>query len=503
MIPVGQVDNLLADWQSALRWAAGKRIWQNQSAMTRRDVLRCLHALPALSLFGQNRPELSQPRPDTFKVYSESPRLLLRPQRLKLLRRERERRSLRWDQFEALWTGNAQFPELGWAQAMRFQIADDKDAGTRAVAWAVGPADVQRLDDVRQMAIIADWCEPSIAGDDKRQLVAKLVSAASDPRPVKTLAEARAKIFAAVVLTDAQPAAGAKALETVFDGFWSGNFIPSLRTAKSSVPNADAYAMLEILHVVRDNLNFDLRDTFPEWFKQYPLLHMMAHYPAPWPGSDNEFRIPADETIEQAGPDVRKAALSRAAELAMVAYDANAASSQLLQGWVTNDRFLLRGAFGIPYELLWANPYQPGLSYYHVPLALHDEIGGQLFVRSSWEDDAEWVGFFGGELQLFRDGGVTRVDPKEARGPLDIDTAIVFFARASKQFQVPGFAAPKENEAKDNPDVFIVGLDPRRSYHVEIDGEEMVEETADPGGIVYLPAVTPGGVRLGPAPALS
>jgi hypothetical protein len=214
-----------------------------------------------------------------------------------------------------------------------------------------------------------------ISGDDKSQLVAKLQRAAADPRPVKTLLDARARIFAAVALADAQPAAGEKALQTVFDGFWNG-FIASLRNAKSAVSNADAYAMLEILHVVRDNLNFDLRETFPEWFRQYPLLHLLAHYPAPWPAAENEFRIPADETIAKTGPDVRKASLSRAAELAMVAYDANAASSQLLQGWVTNDRFLMRGTYGIAYELLWANPYQPGLSYYHVPLALHDEIGG-------------------------------------------------------------------------------------------------------------------------------
>jgi hypothetical protein len=217
----------------------------------------------------------------------------------------------------------------------------------------------------------------------------------------------------------------------------------------------------------------------------------MAHYPAPWPAAENEFRIPADETIARTGPDVRKAALSRAAELAMVAYDSNVASSQLLQGWVTNDRFLMRGTYGIPYELLWANPYQPGLSYYHVPLALHDEIGGQLFVRSSWEDDASWIGFFGGQLQLFKDGGVTQVDPGTAREPLDIDAAIVFFARASKRFSV---ARPdkKENDAA----VFIVGLDPGHSYHVEVDGEEMTEERADPGGIVYLPAVPEGGVRF-------
>jgi hypothetical protein len=470
--------------------------------MTRREALRYLSALPALRLLGQNRSAQGDgsvvrdsQRPDSFKVYSESPRLLLRPQRLKLLRRERERRSLRWDQFETLWTGHAQFPELGWVQALRFQIADDREAGTRAVAWAVGPADVQRSEDVRQMALIADWCEPLITGDDKNQLSAKLLRVVNDPRPVKTLADARAKVFAAVALTEGQPAAGQKALEAVFEGFWNGTFIASLREAKTSVPNADAYAMLEILHVVRDNLNFDLRDTFPAWFKQYPLLHLMAHYPAPWPGSENEFRIPADETIANAGPDVRKAALSRAAELAMVAYDANAPSSQLLQGWVTNDRFLLRGAFGISYEFLWANPYQPGLSYYHVPLALHDEIGGQLFVRSSWEDDAEWVGFFGGELQLFKDGGVTRVDPKAAREPLDLDVAVVFFARESKQFLVPGSTAKEADAA-----VFMVGLDPRRSYHVEVDGEEMIEETADPGGIIFLPSVPAGGVRLGRAP---
>ena len=41
------------------------------------------------------------------------------------------------------------------------------------------------------------------------------------------------------------------------------------------------------------------------------------------------------------------------------------------------------------------------------------------------------------------------------------------------------------------------------AYHVEIDGEEMIEETADPGGIIYLPSVPPGGVRLGPAPVTS
>jgi hypothetical protein len=460
--------------------------------MTRRDACRFLVGFPALRLLGQSRP-------DSFRTYSDSPRLLLRPQRLKLLRRERERRSLRWDQFETLWTGNAQFPELGWAQALRYQIADDRESGTRAVAWAVGPGD-----DVRQIALIADWCAPLLSSDDRTQIFAKLRREVNDTRAVKTLADARGKIFAALVLSEAQPDASEKALQGVFDGFWSGSFIPSLRNAKASVPNADAYAMLEILHVIRDNLNFDLRDTFPQWFGKYPMLHLMAHYPAPFPGSENEYRIPADETIQKQGPDLRKAVLSRAAELAMVAYDSNAASSQLLQGWVTNDRFLMRGALGIPYEFLWANPYQPGLSYYHVPLALHDEIGGQLFVRSSWEDDAQWIGFFGGQLQLFRDGEIAQIDPQAAQEPLDIETAVIFFARQTRRFLVP---PQKPNDAQvgtEGANVFLVGLEAKRSYHVEIDGEEMVEISADPGGIMYLPDIPGGtGVRLGPAPPIS
>ena len=36
----------------------------------------------------------------------------------------------------------------------------------------------------------------------------------------------------------------------------------------------------------------------------------------------------------------------------------------MLQGWLMHDSFMLKSTFGAPYEFLWANPYQPGLSYY-------------------------------------------------------------------------------------------------------------------------------------------
>lgn len=446
--------------------------------MTRRTALSLLAGSAAGKL-------LAQSRPDGFRVYSEAPRIFLRPARLKLLRRERERQSLRWEQFELLWTGNAPFPELGWAAALRYQIAQEDAAGKTAVSWALSPS----ANDVRQVALICDWCSALIDKPDQTRLFGKLRSVAAGPAP-KTIAQARDMAMAAVVLSENQPDVAEKALRTIFETFWMGSFIPSIREARARVTNADAGPMMELLHVFRDNLNFDLRETFPIWFRDYPLIHLMAHYPAPWPASENEFRIPADREIQNKGPDLTKAVMSRTAELSMVAYDSNSSGTQLLQGFLMNDRFIMRGTFGIPYELMWANPYQPGLSYYHVPLAQHDEIGGQLFVRSTWEDDASWIGFFEGQLQLFSEGTVSAIDPRLAHEPMDIEEATVFFARDAKQFRVPKRAA---DEAVD--DVFVVGLEPKRSYHVEVDGQEMVEEQADPGGIMFLPAL-PGDVQV-------
>ena len=449
--------------------------------MTRRTALSLLAGSVAGKLFAQSRP-------DGYRVYSESPRLFLRPARLKLLRRERERQSLRWEQFDLLWNGNAPFPELGWAAALRYQVAQDDVAGKAAVSWALSPS----ANDVRQVALICDWCARLIDKSDQPRLFGKLRSAASGPPP-KTIAQARDIAMAAVVLSENQPDLAEKSIRAIFETFWLGSFIPSIREARSRVTNADAYPMIELLHIFRDNLNYDLRETLPLWFRDYPEIHLMAHYPAPWPASENEFRIPADREIQNKGPDLLKAVMSRSAELAMVAYDSNASGTQLLQGFLMNDRFVMRGTYGIPYEFLWANPYQPGLSYYHVPLAQHDEIGGQLFVRSTWEDDASWIGFFEGQLQLFSEGTVSAIDPRLAHEPMDIEEATVFFARDVKQFRVP---KRPSDEAID--DVFVVGLEPKQSYHVEVDGEEMVEEQADPGGIIFLPALPAGvQVRLG------
>jgi hypothetical protein len=217
------------------------------------------------------------------------------------------------------------------------------------------------------------------------------------------------------------------------------------------------------------------------------VYHLMSYYPAVFPAAENDYRIPVGH--ETGEPDLQRAALSRAAELSMVAFDTNAPESQFLQGWLMNDAFVMRGTFGVPYEFLWANPYQPGLSYYHVPLVLHDKLNGRLFVRSSWDDSAAWLGFFDGEVQLFRDGKVATLDAQTAPGPLPLEEALVLFSNSAGKFR----AAVQEDEQ-----VFVLGLKPLHKYDIEVEGEELREGETDIGGILELelPPNTEVAVRM-------
>src|SRR5579872_7481542 len=100
---------------------------------------------------------LSQPpqeATDPLVVGTDHPRLFLRPARLRLLKRERERTSMRWQQFEILMAGHAPMPEPGFADALYYQVSGNAESGKRAVAWALGPGA-----DLRQLALVFDWCQ--------------------------------------------------------------------------------------------------------------------------------------------------------------------------------------------------------------------------------------------------------------------------------------------------------------------------------------------------------
>jgi hypothetical protein len=412
-------------------------------------------------------------------VSTEHPRLLLRPQRIRLLRRERERTSPRWEQFAALVAGNAPMPERGFALALYYQVAGDTAAGKDAIAFALGPSA-----DLRQQAFVYDWCQPLLTDAQRTSLTVKLEKAIADPPPDAGVATTRARALAAIALFDHVERTPQRELERVVRDWWLGRTAPALRAGRAAISRDDAYPLFEMFHALRDNTVLELREAAPQFFKDYPIEHLMSYYPAVFEGPETNYYIGANP--KGGDPDLRAAALSRAGELTMVAYDTNAAPSQVLQGWLMHDKFMLRGTFGAPYEFLWANPYLPGLSYYHVPLVYHNPDFGRLFIRSSWDDGAAWFGAFDGIMQFFADGKLQQ----HGAAPLSLEQAVVCFAKSGERFTVkPG---------EDEDAVFIVGLVSRKLYEVEIDDEEMFEAQADAGGILELevPKGKTIGIRL-------
>jgi hypothetical protein len=354
------------------------------------------------------------------------------------------------------------------------------------VEWALGPGD-----DLRQLALVFDWCQDLLSEAQRRELAARIQKGMAAAAANESVAAVRSRVLAAVALFDHVPQTPQRELESVVRNWWNGKMAPALQDGRGAMARDDAYPLLELLHAMRDNTNLDLREGCPRFFKEFPIEHLMSHYPVIYEAPENEYRMGPPLRPDQ--PDLRLAALSRAAELAMVGYDANAADSQFLQGWLMHDHFMLRGTFGAPYEFLWANPYQPGLSYYLVPLVYHNPNSGKLFVRSSWEDDARWFGYFDGRAQMFADGRLTAVNPQSAAAPIALGKAVVALGPGGRKFRV---AMDEEGAA------FIVGLEPRATYQVEVDDEEMFEAVTDPGGIIELdlPHGKAAGIRIREAP---
>ena len=158
----------------------------------------------------------------------------------------------------------------------------------------------------------------------------------------------------------------------------------------------------------------------PQFFTDLPIVQLLSYYPATFPAGENDYRIPAAPHARRASRTCAARRFRARPNSSMVAFDSNAPGSQFLQGWLLNDHFLMRGTFGAPYEFLWANPYQPGLSYFQAPLVVHDSLLGRLFVRSSWDESAAWLGLFSGELQMFsgrRRDGARSARRRRASGP--------------------------------------------------------------------------------------
>ena len=66
-----------------------------------------------------------------------------------------------------------------------------------------------------------------------------------------------------------------------------------LKEGRRAIPHEEMYALFELLHALRDNLQIDLREAAPKYFTELPAWHLLSHYPATFPAAENEYRIPA------------------------------------------------------------------------------------------------------------------------------------------------------------------------------------------------------------------
>lgn len=435
--------------------------------VTRYVVLACALAAPLYTQVEENE----------FRIYAEHPRLILTTQRLRLLKRERERESLRWRHFDLLVKGSASLPETGFALALYYAVAGDATIGKRAVEWALGSAN-----DLRQLALVYDWCQPILSPQQAAALATK-IRQLIQKQSGDSIGAHRDRILALIATADDRAHSEEGPLGDAVRKWWRGGFAPALAGGGNLPSLPDVYALLEILHAVRDNLKIDLRDDALDYFAHLPTYLIAANYPAPYRAPENEFRIPVYPG--NAPPDLNRAALARAAGLSMVAYDTNGLENQFLQGWLIQDRFLMMTPFGAPYEFLWANPYQPGLSFYQLPLVFHDENSGALFVRSAWDEDADWFGLYAGEAELFHDGRVTVLN--QGAKLLHLGAASLIFGSVPLRFSMD-----------DGGTMLVIGLKPKQKYQVETDDEEMREVSTDRAGTLILqyPADRAAGIRI-------
>lgn len=425
------------------------------------------------------------PDADDFHVYRDAPHLLLTPQRLRLLQRERERQSPRWEQFDGLMSGGAPMPEPGFAWALYYQVTRQPNAAKQAIDWALKDVAEPNASVLRQLALVFDWCGPALTPAQSDRLAAKIQAALT--RAATDVRGQNARVFAAIALADRLPDQGNAVLSEIVQKWWRAQIVPQLASLGNEphavLPREQRYALYEMLHALRDNVKIDLRESAAGYFKDLPLDYLTGHYPAPFGAAENEFFVPV--YLHDGDPDPADAAMSRAAGLAMVAYDTNALDSQLLQGWLLRDRFTMRGSLGAVYEFLWANPYQPGLSYDHAPLVFHEPSTGEVFARTSWDEDATWIGYFDGRLQLFQNGRLQTLRQGAAFSPVQVGTATIT-------------SAPAKDTAKfrvSNDTLFVLGLAPRSEYAVEIDDQELEFLDTDAGGTLQVP--TPGSVDVG------
>ncbi len=279
------------------------------------------------------------------------PRLLLTPQRLKRIRRDQERQTERWLAFEFQVKTAPGSPERGFELALYYAITGDDVRGREATVWALEHASA--VDARRQIALVVDWCSSLLSAQDKASLLR-----AQDFGPGAT--GLRDLLFTTIV-------AGRESDDPLSD-HWKPILKQFVDDAAWRRPE-ELYALCEYLDAAQNVMHTNLRGDATPFFAKLPAAVLLSIKPS----------VMQHVSWQQ-----------RAAALALVNLDPNLVDSQFLQSWAMEEGIAERQGPGVGYELLWGNPYLPGVSYQNLDSWTYDG-NGHLFARTDWTEKACWI----------------------------------------------------------------------------------------------------------------
>ena len=395
--------------------------------------MRITAVLLACFVFAGALPGADQPSGRSFQ-------LLLTPKRLRRLQRDHERQTERWVNFERRVQSVPDSRERGWELALYYAITRDQARGREAIQWALAHRCEQR-----QLALILDWVGDLISQDDRQKLAAHTcLESGMQSRPF--IQSSRDALFQ-------QIARGENPSE---EGDWKG-IVTVLQRGQFRDPEA-LYAACELLIAVRTAEHVDLRENAAGFFSILPAEFLLALKP---------------EDVQH--PNW----MAHVAALALVGLDPNMAGSQYLQGWVMEDQQMLREGPGVAYELLWADPYLPGIGYQNLDPWIYDPIG-RLFARNNWGPNSCWI-------------GVSTKGVEEEHCPPGWRSGVASFGHMT--------LIPMTQECVQVPDrrndqtAVIWQMQPHQRIHFSADRQQVLAQ-ADAAGIWRLPVNAEGKICL-------
>lgn len=431
-----------------------------------------------LSAFGQAE----------YRVYTERPRLFLESQRLERLRKEVDRGSLRWEALQGLAKGGAVFPEQPLVDALMFRLAGAEASGKSAVEWAerLAGKGIRTAADLRHAALVYDWCY-ELFPDMSRRTVRDALSAGVDallPQAHLSPGLLRAGVLASISLAGDWPGSEA-ALAALVGAHWRNEISPVLESGGLSDDGSALIAILETSLAVRHNLDTDLLAPATDALAALVRTRLLSYYPLDIETAYGLVPRPSRFGDDEAAA-AQQAPLYRIADMLLVAYEANLQEFQFLQGWIRDDKYRLPSPLGAPYDLLWVNPYLPGLTPQSAPLLAHDPVRGRLYGRFGWDASDGWIGYVDGRLWILADSELSVTDAVGGLEPLYFPEAVVVPVAPPTRLALTW--QPDPRAAPEVVSIYLIGLRPGERYALKVGGRHARLFEAGHGGIYLLRA---------------